>query len=92
MLRPGKPIVKIVLLAVLVLSTAALILISSAIRQSEEARERARQAAIAQEQENQKYQDLNDKAGTEEGYKDAAGDMFDMVPGDNVEFVGQENS
>lgn len=89
--HPSKPAIKIALLLVLVLSTTALIMLHSAIANQEAQREAARQAAIAQERENNKIQDLNDKAGTSEGIIDAAGKEFDWVEGNGQEFNGQTN-
>lgn len=85
----GNPTVKIVLLLVVVLSIGALITIHCAITKAEAESERARQAAIAEELEKQKYQNGIDKAGTDEGNQDYAENELDMIPGDNQIFEGE---
>lgn len=85
----GNPTVKIVLLLVVVLSIGALITIHSAITKAEAESERARQAAIAEELKKQKYQNGNDKAGTDEGTQDYAENELGMIPGDNQIFEGE---
>ena len=87
--RPGNPVVKIVLLAVVLLSIGAMIMINSAIKKNEAEQERIRQQIAQQEKEQQKYQDGIDKAGTEDGMKDYAENELGLSPTGNTIFVGE---
>ena len=78
--RPGKALIKIALLAVIVLSTAALITIHAAIGRSEEKREALRNEAIALEQENQALQEDIDALGSRDSIIEIAGKQLGLVP------------
>ena len=78
--RPGKALIKIALLAVIVLSTAALITIHTAIRRSEKALEALRYEAISLEQENQALQEDIDALGSRDSIIEIAGKQLGLVP------------
>ena len=78
--RPGKILTKIALLAVIVLSTAALISIRVAIYRSELRLEAARQEAITLEQENQALQEDIDALGSRDSIIEIAGKELGLVP------------
>lgn len=84
--RPAKPALKIALLGVLVLSTAALVTMSIAIgnhRAKIAAAEERQQALIAEKQDNQ---DKIDKLGSKDGVKEYAEEELGMVDQDTVIF------
>ena len=87
--RPGNPVVKIVLLAVVLLSIGAMIMINSAIKKNEAEQERIRQQIAQQEKDKQKYENGIDNAGTQEGLKDYAENELGLSPTGNTIFVGQ---
>lgn len=78
--RRGKALIKIALLAVIVLSTAALITIHTAIDRSEKKREALRNEAIALEQENQALQEDIDALGSRDSIIEIAGKQLGLVP------------
>lgn len=78
--RPGKALIKIALLAVIVLSTAALITIHTAIDRSEKRREALRNEAISLEQENQALQEDIDALGSKDSIIEIAGKQLGLVP------------
>ena len=78
--RPGKALIKIALLAVIVLSTAALITIHTAIRRSEKTLEALRNEAISLEQENQALQEDIDALGSRDSIIEIAGKQLGLVP------------
>ena len=85
--RPAKPALKIALLGVLVLSTAALVTMSIVIshnRAKAAANEEKSQSLIA---ENQDLQDKIDKNGSKDGLKEYAEEELGMVDQDTVIFV-----
>lgn len=82
--RPGKTVVKIALLGLLVLSTVTLIAIRSAIVKNEAEAAALEQQAAALEQENQKLQQYNDQKNTDEGYEQVAQNELGMVDPDTV--------
>jgi cell division protein FtsB len=85
--RPAKPALKIALLGVLVLSTAALVTMSIVIhnKHAQAAADREKsQSLIA---ENQDLQDKIDKHGSKDGVKDYAEEELGMVDKDSVIFV-----
>ena len=88
-LRPGNPVVKIVLLAVVLLSIGAMIMINSAIKKNEAEQERIRQQIAQQEKDKQKYEQGIDSAGTQEGLKDYAENELGLSPTGNTIFVGE---
>lgn len=78
--RPGKALIKIALLAVIVLSTAALITIHTAIDRSEKRLEALRNEAISLEQENDALQEDIDALGSRESIIEIAGKQLGLVP------------
>lgn len=78
--RPGKALIKIALLAVIVLSTAALITIHTAIRRSEQRLEALRNEAISLEQENDALQEDIDALGSRDSIIEIAGKQLGLVP------------
>ena len=78
--RPGKALIKIALLAVIVLSTAALITIHTAIRRSEKRLEALRNEAISLEQENDALREDIDALGSRESIIEIAGKQLGLVP------------
>ena len=78
--RPGKALIKIALLAVIVLSTAALITIHTAIDRSEKRLEALRTEAISLEQENDALQEDIDALGSRESIIEIAGKQLGLVP------------
>lgn len=90
--RPSSPVVKIVLLAVVLMSIGALILLNSAIKKQEAEQARLRQQIAQAQKDHDKYQDGIDKAGTQEGLKDYAENELGLAPGDSQIIVGQSAS
>lgn len=78
--RPGSVWIKIALLAVLVLSTAALITIHTAIDRSQRKYEALRNEAITLEQENQALQEDIDELGSRDSIIEIAGKKLGLVP------------
>lgn len=78
--RPGSVWIKIALLAVLVLSTAALITIHTAIDRSQRKYEALRNEAITLEQENQALQEDIDALGSRDSIIEIAGKQLGLVP------------
>lgn len=87
--RPGNPVVKIVLLAVVLLSIGAMIMLNSAIKKHEAEQERIRQQIAQQEKDKHKYEQGIDNAGTEDGMKDYAENELGLSPTGNTIFVGE---
>ena len=77
---PGRVLTKIALLAVIVLSTAALITIHTAIARSHKRLAALRNAAISLEQENQALQADIDALGSRESIIEIAGKELGLVP------------
>lgn len=85
--RPGKTLIKVALLGVIVLSTAALVTIHSAIKQSESKEEAMRAQAAALEQQNQELeQDIN-ALGSKDSILDIAEEELGLVDPDTVVYV-----
>lgn len=82
--RPGKPIIKVALLGVLVLSTAALIAINATISSKEEQSVALEQQATALEQQNSKLEQYNANKDTGEGIKQVAQEELGLVDPDTV--------
>ena len=85
--RPAKPALKIALLAVLVLSTAALVTMSIVISNNKAkaaANVEKSQSLIAEKQD---LQDKIDKNGSKDGLKEYAEEELGMVDKDTVIFV-----
>ena len=85
--RPGKALIKVALLGVIVLSTAALVTIHTAIERSEAKEEAMRAQAAALEQQNQELEQENrdlqekiDNVDTVQGVEDIARE--ELGPGD----------
>lgn len=78
--RRGNALIKLALLAVIVLSTAALIILHTAINRSEEKREALRNEAIMLEQENQALQEDIDALGSRDSIIEIAGKQLGLVP------------
>lgn len=82
--RPGKPIIKIALLGVLVLSIIALVAIRCGISNTDAENQKLEQQAQQLEQENQQLEDYNENAGSPEGNKQVAQEEQGMVDPDTV--------
>ena len=78
--RPGSNLIKLALLAVIVLSTAALITIHAAIGRSEEKQEALRNEAIELEQENQELEQDIGALGSRDSIIKIAGKQLGLVP------------
>ena len=78
--RPGNTLIKVALLAVIVLSTAALITIHAAIDRSEKEKEALRNEAIVLEQENQELQEDIDALGSKDSIMEIAAKQLGLVP------------
>ncbi|MBQ7416197.1 MAG: hypothetical protein IJW14_04065 [Oscillospiraceae bacterium] len=78
--RPGSNLIKVALLAVIVLSTAALITIHAAIDRGEAQREALRNEAIMLEQENQGLQQDISALGSKDSIIEIAGKQLGLVP------------
>ena len=78
--RPGSNLIKIALLAVIVLSTAALITIHAAINRSEAKNNALRNEAISLEQENQALAEDIGALGSRESIIEIAGKQLGLVP------------
>ena len=77
--RPGKPIIKIALLGVLVLSITALIAIHYGISKKDAQNQQLEQQVTELEQENQKLEDQIDKLGSVESVEDIAQNELGLV-------------
>lgn len=85
--RPGKALIKVALLGVIVLSTAALVTIHTAIERSEAKEEAMRAQAAALEQQNQELeQDIN-ALGSKDSILDIAEEELGLVDPDTVVYV-----
>ena len=78
--RPGSNLTKIALLAVIVLSTVALITIHTAIDRSEARQEALRNEAIELEQENQELKQDIGALGSRDSIIKIAGKQLGLVP------------
>ena len=78
--RPGNNLIKIALLAVIVLSTAALITIRTAIDRSREANDALRDEAIKLEQENDALEQDIEALGSRDSIIEIAGKQLGLVP------------
>ena len=87
--RPGNPVVKIVLLAVVLLSIGAMIMINSAIKEGQADQDRIKQQIADAQKDNDKYKDGIDNAGTQDGLKDYAENELGLSPTGNTIFVGE---
>ena len=87
--RPGNPVVKIVLLAVVLLSIGAMIMINSAIKEGQADQDRIQQQIADAQKDNDKYKDGIDNAGTQDGLKDYAENELGLSPTGNTIFVGE---
>lgn len=87
--RPGKSVVKIVLLAVVLLSIGAMIMINSAIKEGQADQDRIKQQIADAQKDNDKYKDGIDNAGTQDGLKDYAENELGLSPTGNTIFVGE---
>ena len=85
--RPGKTLIKVALLGVIVLSTAALVTIHTAIARSEAKEEAMRTQAAALEQQNEELeQDIN-ALGSKDSILDIAEEELGLVDPDTVVYV-----
>lgn len=82
--RPGKPLTKVALLAVIILSTVALIAVYGAIRNMEQRMEALRSQAFVEEQEREELRQDIDALGTPDSVVDIAGEELDLVDRDTV--------
>ena len=87
--RPGNPVVKIVLLAVVLLSIGAMIMINSVIKEGQADQDRIKQQIADAQKDNDKYKDGIDNAGTQDGLKDYAENELGLSPTGNTIFVGE---
>ena len=85
--RPGKTLIKVALLGVIVLSTAALVTIHTSIARSESKEEAMRTQAAALEQQNEELeQDIN-ALGSKDSILDIAEEELGLVDPDTVVYV-----
>jgi cell division protein FtsL len=82
-------VVKIVLLAVVLLSIGAMIMINSAIKEGQADQDRIKQQIADAQKDNDKYKDGIDNAGTQDGLKDYAENELGLSPTGNTIFVGE---
>lgn len=85
--RPGKTLTKVALLGVIVLSTAALITIHTAIERSEAREEAMRSEAAALEQQNRELEQKIDALGSKDSILDIAEEELGLVDPDTVVYV-----
>lgn len=78
--RPGNNLIKIALLAVIVLSTAALITIRIAMDRSQAQNDALRDEAITLEQENQELEKDIEALGSRDSIIEIAGKQLGLVP------------
>ena len=82
--RPGKPLTKVALLAVIILSTVALIAVYGAIRNMEQRMEALRSQAFVEEQEREELRQDIEALGTPESVEKIAGEAFGWYDQDTV--------
>lgn len=82
--RPGKTVMKLALLGILVLSTVALIALHSHIAAKEERNQDLKAQALALEKENQKLEQYSEDQDTDEGIRQVAKEEQGMVDPDTV--------
>lgn len=85
--RPGKALIKVALLGVIVLSTAALVTIHTAIERSEAKEEAMRAQAAALEQQNQELEQDISALGSKDSILDIAEEELGLVDPDTVVYV-----
>ncbi len=85
--RPGKTLIKVALLGVIVLSTAALVTIHTAIGREESKLNAGRAQAAAQEQENRELEQNIDALGSKDSILDIAEDELGLVDPDTIVYV-----
>lgn len=85
--RPGHTLIKIALLGVIVLSTAALVTIHTAIERSEAREEAMRAQAAALEQANRELEHDIDALGSKDSILDIAEEELGLVDPDTIVFV-----
>lgn len=82
--RPGRPLTKVALLAVIVLSTVTLIAIYGAISRGEQRRDALRDQAFVQEQERQELRQDIAALGSADSVEKIAGEELGLVDPDTV--------
>ncbi len=84
--RRSSPLLKCVVLATIVLSTAALLILRSSIRELKQNTDRLRAEAAQLEQQNQKLEKSIAELGTIQSIKRIAGEELGLVDPDSVFF------
>lgn len=82
--RPGKTVIKVALLGVIVLSTAALIAIHSSLSEKEKQIQAQESQITELVQDNNRLEQYNENKGTDEGIKQVAQQVLGMVDSDTV--------
>jgi len=88
--RRSSPLLKCVVLAAIVLSTAALILLSSATKEAEKRLEQYRQLAAQGELTNAELQQKLAELGSVKGIIRIAGEKLGLVEPDTIFFIPEE--
>ncbi len=80
----GKPLTKVVLIAMITLCTVAMVAIRINIDKEQARLEASKAAAIAQEQENHDLKDKTDRLGSQEGILEIAGEELGLYDPDTI--------
>lgn len=88
--KPSSTAVKCIILAALVLSTAALLMLRGAISDAKQQEEAMRQEAIRLEQQNRDLGEDIAQLGTVQSVKDLAARYFGLVDPDTVIFLPEQ--
>ena len=80
----GKPLTRVVLIAMITLCTVAMVAILINITKEQARLEAGKAAAIAQEQENQDLKDKTDRLGSQEGILEIAGEELGLYNPDTI--------
>ena len=82
--RRGKPLTKVVLIAMITLCTVALVVIWSKIDKEKDRLKRAEDVAVEQKLDNDELQDKIDSLGSQDSIVDIAGDELGLYPDGTV--------
>lgn len=78
--RRGRPLTKVVLIAMITLCTVALVAIGITVKQEQARLKAAKSNAFTEEQEKKELNEKIDQLGSDESIKDIAADELDMYP------------
>lgn len=78
--RPGRPLTKVVLIAMITLCTIALVVIGSNVSKEKKRLKSAKATAVAQEQEKQDLTTKIDQLGSDDSIRDIAAEELGMYP------------